>query len=546
MLPLSQRRQFKHFLLLGILFGAAVLRILGSYWGMPYIFHPDERFMISRGVHFFTLDFNPHLFIYPSLLMYILFVVNVIVYVLGWISGHFESILTFTALYQSDPAVFYVPNRLVIALFGVLTVLFTYKLARLRFSHSIALMAATLLAVLPVHVLHSHFVTTDVPCVLFVVISLYYAAKILYSTEIKNYLLAALFAGLAAGIKYNGGAVVLCMVVAHALREWEAFDGSLWQRMWHAIKSCFNFKVILACFFSLVVFIASSPFVVLDFNSFLREFVFQVSVQRRGHGLIFVGIDHKLLYEIFVVFRNWGGPLLLLGIFIGIIRSFLTLEPFKVLMLFWSGLYFIALLSSNDFFIRYTLLIIPPLLILTAELFVWALSRSRWMKWISGFLILILGTFMLSYSIIIVSRLVAEDPRITAKTWLERVVQDQERVGIMISSTGMQHHDDPPNDMERYEIIADKSLLNLLQESPEWLVISRYDYVDFMRLGERYDFARPTFLALKDLRTGKLNYDRISIFDNTPKLFGINLLGRFPIHDMMYTFPRIEIYRKRK
>ncbi|MBN1481148.1 glycosyltransferase family 39 protein [candidate division KSB1 bacterium] len=524
---------------------ATLLRVLGAGWGMPYIFHPDERLMIARGVYFFSGDLNPHLFIYPSFLMYILFFVDAIVFIGGTLLGSFVSLSHFTGLYHTDPAVFYIPNRITIAIFGLLSLYAVYRLALHTFGTRTALLSFIFMAILPVHVLHSHFVTTDVPCLLFVVLSFYHSIRVLEHGALKNYLLAALWGGLAAGIKYNGGAVILCLILAHALREWESTTGTVIYRIVHLAKKMFKIKLLAPCLLSILVFIFTSPYTVLDLQAFIKDFMFQVTVQRRGHGLIFLGIGNKVLYEIFVVLRNWGGTLLWVSMLVGLVRSFFKIDKVKILYLFWIGFYFFALVTSNDFFIRYTLLLVPFMIILAADFLARGLASAK-IAYKSVAILLTVGTiiYMGVYSTLITGSLVAQDPRITAKKWFESEVQHSTPVGLMTSSTGMQNRDDPPIDESRYSLFKSTSIAEVLEQQPEYIMLSRYDYIDFLRIGERSEYTRDSFYALTKLRSEQAEFKLVHVFDNSPTLFGIPLLGRYPMHDMMYTFPRIEIYKR--
>lgn len=535
-----------HTLVVFIVFAvAALLRVLGAGWGMPYIFHPDERLIIARGVHFFSGDLNPHLFIYPSFLMYILFLVDGIVFIGGTLLGSFVSLSHFTGLYHTDPAVFYIPNRIVVAIFGLLSLYAAYRLALHTFGKRTALLTLIFTALLPVHVLHSHFVTTDVPCLLFVILSFIHSIKVVERGALKDYMLAAVWGGLAAGIKYNGGAIVLCLILAHALREWESTTGKVFCRIMHLVKKMFKIKLLAPCLLSILVFIFTSPYAVLDLQTFIKDFMFQIAVQRRGHGLIFLGIDNKVFYELFVVLRNWGGSLLWVSMLLGLVRACFKLDKIKILYLFWIAFYFLALLTSNDFFIRYTLLLIPFLITLAADFIAKGLASAK-IAYKSVAVLLTVGTlfYMGGYSIIITKSLVAQDPRITAKEWFENQVQQGTTVGMMTSSTGMQNRDDPPIDESRYSLFKSTSITEIVKQQPEYILLSRYDYIDFLRIGERSEYTRDSFYALTNLRSGQTEYERVNLFDNSPTLFGLPLLGRYPIHDMMYTFPRIEIYKR--
>ncbi len=532
---------------IGILAVAAILRLWGVNWGMPYIFHPDERFMISRGVYFFGGDFNPHLFIYPSLLMYILFIFNGLEYAIGRLLSAFHSLEEFTNLYHSDPATFYIPNRIVIVLFALLSIYMVYKIAREIKNPETGLLAASLLALLPVHVMHSHFVTTDVPCVAFVLLSFFYSLRIIDSNETKNYILAAVFGGMAASIKYNGGMVVFCMIMAHWIRAWNEEQVSLKQRIKRILTYTLSSKLILNCFLSVFIFILTSPYVVLDFNSFLNDFLFQLSVQRRGHGLIFVGIENKIFYEIFVVFKNWGGWPFLILMFSGLLYSLKRVNAKIFLFLFWIVIYCLALFSSNDLFIRYTILLIPFLIILAAKAVYEGMyeRRTTAVKAIFIALFSIAILYMTVFSFLISKSMSGQDARIQAKKWFEKTAAKSNSVGIMLSATGMQTRDDPPID-STFAIYRDRSLNELLAKNPDWIIISSYDYVDYMRIREKYDFTRENYFALKALKNEEIDYQLEKSFDTSPEFLGHKFLGTYPLHDMMYPFSKIEIYKRKE
>ena len=64
--PLGHR-----YLALGLIVGlAAVVRLVGINFGLPLVnCRPDELTLIEPSIGFFSGDFNPHFFSYPSLLM---------------------------------------------------------------------------------------------------------------------------------------------------------------------------------------------------------------------------------------------------------------------------------------------------------------------------------------------------------------------------------------------------------------------------------------------------------------------------------------------
>jgi 4-amino-4-deoxy-L-arabinose transferase-like glycosyltransferase len=73
--------------------------------------------------------------------------------------------------------------RFVCALLGAATIPIVYLTAREIGSTRMAIVAATLMALLPGHVQHSHFATVDVPATFFVALSLWLAVRALRKRE---------------------------------------------------------------------------------------------------------------------------------------------------------------------------------------------------------------------------------------------------------------------------------------------------------------------------------------------------------------------------
>ena len=106
-----------------------------------------------------TGDFNPHFFDYPSFPIYLHLVVAIARFLFGAITHEFQG------LAQADFTDYVAWSRTVTALMGVGTVYVTYRIG-LHFGRWHALLAAGLLAVLPMHVREARFALTDTPMTL--------------------------------------------------------------------------------------------------------------------------------------------------------------------------------------------------------------------------------------------------------------------------------------------------------------------------------------------------------------------------------------------
>src|SRR5262245_42164610 len=122
------RRPWHLVLLAIILLTALTVRLLGITWGLPYVYNTDEALLVNHAMAFGTGDLNPHFFIYPSLYMYVLFVIYGLSYVIGWVTGVFASTNDFIKLFFTDITLFYLPGRLIAVLTGVASVGAVYLL----------------------------------------------------------------------------------------------------------------------------------------------------------------------------------------------------------------------------------------------------------------------------------------------------------------------------------------------------------------------------------------------------------------------------------
>src|SRR4029450_2398357 len=137
-----------------IILVAAALRIFPVWFGLPYLYaRPDEAESISRASGILAGDLNPHFFHWPSLTFYLFAAA------LGTVSG----IRSLAGIEPSLPVdVALITARTLVAIAGALTVLPLFRLGRRMAGETAGLLAAGVLAVVPLHVRDSHFAMTAV------------------------------------------------------------------------------------------------------------------------------------------------------------------------------------------------------------------------------------------------------------------------------------------------------------------------------------------------------------------------------------------------
>jgi 4-amino-4-deoxy-L-arabinose transferase-like glycosyltransferase len=236
-----------------VLIAAAGLRLWGLGHGLPYSPGIDEPEIVNRALTMMRAGtLSPHPFYdYPTLYMYVQLAVYIVRFLLGAFSG------AWTSLNAIDPIAFYVAGRAVTVAFGTATVLLVFQ-AGMRWGARHALLAAGLLAVMPVHVQSSHYVLTDTPMTFFVTLSLVLSLAAHERGTVSAFAWAGAAAGLAAATKYNGAIAVLMPLLA-CLMTPRAKDSRLWCAL----------AVIAACF---VAFLVGAPYTLLDLPGFLNGF----------------------------------------------------------------------------------------------------------------------------------------------------------------------------------------------------------------------------------------------------------------------------------
>jgi 4-amino-4-deoxy-L-arabinose transferase-like glycosyltransferase len=242
-----------HTVLGAILALAFMLRAASPTAGVPHSVGIDEPAIVDRALRILTTgDWNPHVFDYPTLVIYFHAAIALLRFLAGASRGEWASLAEF------DITSIYVTGRVVTAAIATATVWLTWRIGREAGSERLGLLAAVQLALLPMHVRESHFVLTDVPVAALTTLTLYLSMRL----EQIRPVWTGVAAGLAAGAKYTGG-IALAAVLAGTLTARTSFSSRL--RMFAiALGGC------------AAAFLISTPYVVLDLPTFLDSFAAQM------------------------------------------------------------------------------------------------------------------------------------------------------------------------------------------------------------------------------------------------------------------------------
>ena len=366
---------------------ALFLRLYGISWGLPDVFEEAtplrEAWKMWGWGPMSGFDPNPHFFNYPSLPIYCQLIGQGVLYIVLRLWKIVDSTIDFSALYVADPTAFLITGRLITALFGFGAVWGLYGLCRKIVSPLAAIAAAFFLSISTFHIEKSQVVEVDVPLTFFCILALLFVIRIIEAPSRRNYLLAGLWIGLACSTKYTAALLVIPLLVSHMLAGCSGGDskgagisrqGA--KRRWTYLGAALGI--------TLIAFLVTSPFVLLDASTFLQHISIERLHMREGHfGLERSGTVWFYLKAFSERMAGW--PLLILSLAGFIWRTVRRRRPAELVLAAFAVIYGIAVTSWAMKADRYLLPILPIVLVFAAaavdevvRLPVLAKRGSRW------------------------------------------------------------------------------------------------------------------------------------------------------------------------
>ena len=340
-----------------VLSAAALLRFWALGHGIPFMLSVDEPEVMVRAVVIMKSgDFNPHFFDYPSLYIYAQTAVAVARFLFGAIRGQWAT------LASAATADFYFWGRALTALLGTATVWVLY-LGGLRWGARTALLAAALLAVMPMHVRESHFVLTDVPVTFLVTLTFVLSLRAHERSTLGSFALAGAVAGLAAATKYTGAIALIMPVIACWLTP-------------STRPSRFAASLAMAgAFFA--AFLVAAPYTFLDLPAFLNQFAKLAAAYNSAP----ISPERPAITYLKPL-RNawqWPGSLIVIGgLVLGLVRAIKGPGRVKwTLAIVFPIVYFWFVSRQTIVYGRYLLPIVPSLSLLAAGAIVSGVSQLR-------------------------------------------------------------------------------------------------------------------------------------------------------------------------
>lgn len=464
----SYRTFYQKFLFVGIVVVAVVVRLWGIGYDLPYIYHPDEPVVIEIIQNMVrTGDLNPHFFGYSSLTFYLHALAYVPYYWVGKLVGIFQTRQDVLPLVPLTMGVTYSPfptaillDRLISVSFGVGVVVLTFFVAKkLSCKHPIAFFAMWMVAVDTINVTHSRIVTPNIYVVFFSTATFLFSVFIYRSGKTWHYVMAGLCAGFTVACKYNGGLIILPLLVAHFFR--------------YGKRAMTNPNLYIAGIASCVGFLATMPFAILDFSQFSKDLVFHAQYYRSASH---PGMEGDALRWYITYMGQTGGVIYIFAI-LGILRGLLTRSRDALLLAVFPLVYFAFISTMNIRNDRTFLPLTPFLFIFAAQFLVGCFEKVREISSPTRYAVCRVLLVCITVAALAFSAFVTVDQTIvltrvnsreTARVWLDAYLSPGSRVALESYS--------PFVDPARFSV---EGVMRMIDHEPDWYVENGFEYLVF-------------------------------------------------------------------
>ncbi len=277
---------------LALVLGTALgLRLWGIKQGLPYIYNIDEAgHFVPKAVAMSSGGLNPHYFVNPPALTYVLHIVFVV-----WFGGGHGVIRE----YALHPDEVFLLARVTVALLGTAAVWMLYLLASRLFNRRIGLLTAAIEAVAFLPVSYGHFALNDAVTLLPLTLSLFGSAGVMRFGRRRDYALAGIGLGFACASKYTAGIAIVPLAAAAGAHYLDSIDDTPTHPGRRVVIG-----VALAGICALASFLLANPYALLDFQRFHSELIHQSSLADEAQGKLGAPKESGLVYYLWSF--TWG------------------------------------------------------------------------------------------------------------------------------------------------------------------------------------------------------------------------------------------------
>lgn len=278
-------------------------------------------------------------------------------------------------------------GRLISVFFGTATLFVVYLLGAKLYSQPVGIISALFIAVNFLHVRESHYGTPDVTTIFFSMLTLYsylYIAN--EDAKRKHYLIAGILTAVSINGRLTNVLLILVLLYAHihGRRTLEERRVGAW------IRSLFDTRLLWAGFVLVLTWLIINLQLWFNPIGFLRYWKSFFSFgSEGGYGRLRIDALPAPLFYIRAI--EWSSGLLLAMVTgAGVIWAVIRRKFGDVLLLLFLIAYFTIASSTTVYFARYSIPMLPPLVVLAARLLCELSPFNRRLTWVAVSLIILL------------------------------------------------------------------------------------------------------------------------------------------------------------
>jgi hypothetical protein len=302
---------------------------------------------------------------------------------------------------------FYYYGRLLICILGSIIPLVAYKIGK-EFKIDFSIPAAFVFSFFPSYVIHSHFITPDIPITLFTLLVILYSIKFL-NTQKMNYLyLATIFSAVNTAEKYPGLLSVIIIIVTISIYIFRNNKLTIREKLSELMKGVLR---ILGIFFLALYIVA--PNIFIEFGKVIQTIQYEARSTHLGADNLGWFGNMVFYIERFSSFSNIFTIIFLIVGFIHIIKH----KNINSVLLFYGIFYWFSMSYLSLHWERWALpMYITPLLIISIGItYLFNFSRDkRILRIISSLIIVGFIIHQFLYSLSASIKLSFTDTRVVA------------------------------------------------------------------------------------------------------------------------------------
>ncbi len=242
---------------------AIAMRLWGIRFGLPSLNDPDEPlFVVSSLTMIAGKTLNPGWFGHPgTTTIYALAIIDLLIVAVAILSGKFASLDAFTTYIYSDPSILFIGGRMFMAICGIATIILTYMVARRLLNERTGLIAAVILAFMPLHISFSQIIRTDMQAAMFMLLAVLSTLRIARDGRWQDYALTGTIIGFAVATKWPSATVIIAPITVALIKAYERPETS---------PATFKKLVIMGAISVVTLFIIS-PYLLIEYREVIRN-----------------------------------------------------------------------------------------------------------------------------------------------------------------------------------------------------------------------------------------------------------------------------------